>query len=558
MHSKLSILRSQLQSLQAKRALVRIGSAACAILLLMLGLWAIAFVVDVSLRLSFGYRFLMLAGWIATAAWGFHQFAWPALIKQETVEDLALIVERKHQIDSDLIGALQFESPAAQNWGSPRLASAVIDYVAEFSPGLNVFEGFTYDPLPKRVAAVCVALLAFTLTSVMFPGHVSAFWSRFWLGSARYPSRTVISELMVNGHTVPAISPGKSSELRLPQGSALDIHVRCEGQVPGSASVRLQDRIDRAEVQFEMKSQDGDPRHFAAEHALPSSDVLLQVFAGDTWSDPLAIRVVPLPVVDVQWQVTQPAYAEAAAEKRPGATARYLSVLEGSKLQIAVRGTNKQLKQAELQLDDRVIPLVNSSDPAIWSLPAGTPLDSVRESGTYEIRAVDEDGLSLTPPIAGSIRLKADRAPRVASAVVTKLVIPTAKPRLAFGATDDYGLSQIRVQIEVVRSNGESDVHRKVLKQVSAETAIPAVIRDETRLDLSPYKLEKGDELRLTVEALDYRGGLEPHVGTGEPLLLKVTDRSGILSGLNESDQFTVKQLDTIILRELGIGGDPR
>lgn len=558
MNGKLSILRSQLQALRAKRALVRIGSAACALALLMFGLWAAAFVFDWSLRLSLGYRFLMLAGWIAAVAWGFHRFVWPAVSTQETVEDLALMVERKHQIDSDLIGALQFESPAARTWGSPRLASAVIDYVAEFSPGLNVFDGFSYEPLPKRLAAVLVTLLALAASSAMFPGHVSAFWNRFWLGSARYPSRTVLADVIINGSMVPAISSGKLPELRLPQGSSLDIQVRCQGDIPETASVRLQNRSDRAEVQFDLKPAGGETGRFAAEHALPSSDVLLQVFAGDTWSDPVAIRVVPLPVVDVQWQVTQPAYAEAAAEKSPGAAARYLSVLEGSKLRVAVRGTNKRLRQAGLRIDGQVIPLAASSDSEVWVLPVGTSLDSVRQSGTYEIHAVDEDGLSLTPPIAGSIRLKPDRVPRVASAVVTKLVIPTAKPRLAFGATDDYGLSQIRVQIEVARQTGETETQTKLLKQIPTQSPVPTVVREETRLDLTPYKLEKGDELRLTVEAIDYRGDLEPKVGTGEPLLLKVTDRSGILSGLNESDQFTVKQLDTIILRELGIGGDKR
>jgi hypothetical protein len=310
----------------------------------------------------------------------------------------------------------------------------------------------------------------------------------------------------------------------------------------------LQNRVDQAEVHFDMKSSGtGEAGRFAAEHSLPSSDVELQIFAGDTWSDPLLVRVVPLPVVE-------------ASEKEPGAAARYLAVLEGAELKLAVRGTNKKLASVELKLENATVPLVASTSgpEPVFTLTAGSPLASVRKGESYEIHAVDEDGLSLTPPIAGSIRLKPDRAPRVASAVVTKLVLPTAKPRLAFGAMDDYGVSQVRVVVEVTREDGESESKTKLLKEIAKDAEKPAVIRDEMRLDLTPYKLEKGDELRLTVEAVDYRGDLEPKVGTGEPLLMKVTDRSGILSGLNESDQFTVKQLDTIILRELGIGGDKR
>jgi hypothetical protein len=558
MHSKLSLLRSQLQALQARRALVRWGSAVCLFALVLLGVWIAAFVVDVSLRLSLGYRFLLLVGWIAALAWSAHRFLWPVVATRESLEDLALVVERRHQIDTDLIGALQFESAAAQSWGSPRLTSAVIDYVADFTPGLNVFEGFTYEQLPKRFAGVLGTLLVIVVAAALFPNHVSAFWNRFWLGSARYPSRTVISELSVNGKPIPVISTGKNFDLRLPQGSSLDIRAVCSGEIPDKATVRLQNRLDRAEVRFDMKATE-EPGRFAAEHALPSSDVELQVFAGDTWSDPLTVLVVPLPVVDANWQVVQPAYAASADEKGPSGTARYLAVLEGSELKLSVRGTNKKLAKVELKLDDATIPLVASSGAEpVFTLPAGSPLASVRKGESYEIHAVDEDGLSLTPPIAGSIRLKPDRAPRVASAIVTKLVLPTAKPRLAFGAIDDYGVSQVRVVVEVTRESGESESSVKVLKEIPAGSPKPPVLRDEIRLDLTPYKLEKGDELRLTVEAVDYRGDLEPKTGTGEPLLLKVTDRSGILSGLNESDQFTVKQLDTIILRELGIGGDKR
>ncbi|MBC8076020.1 MAG: hypothetical protein H7Y32_08100, partial [Chloroflexales bacterium] len=46
--------------------------------------------------------------------------------------DIALMVERQQKIDSDLVAAIQFESPEAKRWGSTQLEGAVIDYVAEF------------------------------------------------------------------------------------------------------------------------------------------------------------------------------------------------------------------------------------------------------------------------------------------------------------------------------------------------------------------------------------------------------------------------------------------
>lgn len=564
MSGKLTILRDRLQTLQTRRAAVRWGEAACALVLVMLAGWAAAFLCDWSLRLPFAIRALVLIGWLAALVWAVRRHVWPAVTQRETVEDLALIVERRHQIDSDLIGALQFESAAAtataNPWGSPRLTTAVIDYVAEFSPSLNVFEGFTYEKLPRRLTILGSVLLMILIASVVFPAEVSAFWNRFWLGSGRYPSRTVISELIVNQQPIAVIFDGQPRTINVPQGTSLVVELVCTGELPPRGSVRLKSLGDGAETEFELKPAGEDrPGRYQVEHPLPSSDFTLQAFAGDTWSDPLTVRVVLLPVVDAVWTVTPPSYAAAADPTAPSATARYLSLLEGSRLQLSVRGTNKRLAKVELHWDDSVIPLVTTDQEATWTLPADSPLSAVRSSGSYELHVVDVDDLSLTPPIAGSIRLKPDRAPRVVSGVLTKLVMPTAKPKLVFAATDDYGLSEIRLEVEIQREAGESVTQTKSLKRMTDGGApLPAVYRDEVRLDLSPYKLEKGDELRLTVEAVDARGGLEPKAGRSEPLVLKVTDRSGILAGLNESDQVTVKQLDAIIQRELGIGGDKR
>jgi hypothetical protein len=525
----------------------------------MAGLWVAAFAVDWGLRLSLGCRMAVLGGWLAGTAWGLRTFARPAWTARETLEDMALIVERRHRIDSDLIGALQFDSPRAEAWGSPQLSRAVIDRVSAMSDGLNVFEGFSYAPLPRRLAAVVATSLIAVGLSAAFPAHLLAFWNRFWLGSDRYPSRTVLTELSVNGQRVAIVGRKPSPPLRVPQGTPLQVRAVCSGEIPAAGIVRLASRVDRAETRFALQPE-RDGRSFIGEHPLPSDAVDLQVVLGDTWSDPVTIQVVPLPIVDVAWQVIPPRYARGAKEREPSAEARFLSVLEGSELKLAVRGTNKSLTQVALHVgEETVIPLVaaGSGPEAAWSLPSGTPLASVREEFRYEIHAVDEDGLSLSPSISGAVRLQADRPPRVAAAVVTKRIVPTARPRLAFGAVDDYGLRQVRVKIDVVRENGEGHSRTQVLREIAADPP-PLSVRDEIRLDLSGDNLHKGDEVRLTVEAVDQRGGLTPNIGTGEPLLLRVTDRSGILAGLQEADQLSVKQLETIIQRELGIGGDPR
>ena len=82
-------------------------------------------------------------------------------------------------------------------------------------------------------------------------------------------------------------------------------------------------------------------------------------------------------------------------------------------------------------------------------------------------------------------------------------------------------------------------------------------IRDKYTFSLADLKLAKGDQLKLTLEAVDFRGNTSGKSTMSEPLVLHVTDQSGILSAMAESDQRSAQQLGDIISRQLGIGGRP-
>ena len=74
-------------------------------------------------------------------------------------------------------------------------------------------------------------------------------------------------------------------------------------------------------------------------------------------------------------------------------------------------------------------------------------------------------------------------------------------------------------------------------------------------LELSTFQLKKGDRLKLELEVLDHRGDNRGEVVRADPLYLQVSDESGVLAAISESDERSEKQLSDIIKRELGIGG---
>jgi len=87
--------------------------------------WPISVRLDVSFQLP--QRAFILAVFLLLALAGLRRFVWPAVNSRETVIDRALAVERRRGIDSDLVAALQFESAAAETWGSPQLQAAVVE-----------------------------------------------------------------------------------------------------------------------------------------------------------------------------------------------------------------------------------------------------------------------------------------------------------------------------------------------------------------------------------------------------------------------------------------------
>ncbi|MBC8117520.1 MAG: hypothetical protein H7062_24240, partial [Candidatus Saccharimonas sp.] len=535
-----------------------------------------AFLCDWSFNLPMGLRAVSLLAWIAGGIWTVQRFAWPLVKVRESEQDVALIVEQHHKIDSDLVAAIQFETPHAENWGSSRLQQAVVDYVAEFSPSLNVYEGFSYRPLPQRATVLGITLVVVLGAALAFPGHATAFWNRFLLGSAHYPTKTQIQSITVSGQPVPVFHTGETPRVRVPYGQKIEVAVTCGGEVPRAGFVQLSGVNTDAENRVDLNPTAPEATTFAGEIAHVADSFRVRFHFGDAVSDQAEVVIVPLPLVDLAWEIEPPKYA--ASAMKPGETdggSRQLAVIEGSVAKLKLVCSNKPLKSATLtvggvsrelrverQEPDKAKSVSSSgSQPSSldsWTLPPGTPFDSIREPLKYEVQVIDEDGLSLETPISGQIRLKPDRLPRVVATAVTRFVLPTALPKLDYAAGDDFGVARIVAIINISREDGRTSQHEVVSKTVPAADQPQTILRGQVAVPLSPYELMKGDEVKVTLEVTDWRGDLVGQKGLGEPITFSVTDLNGILAQTGDEDKKTAKQLDEILRRELGIGGEKK
>jgi hypothetical protein len=237
------------------------------------------------------------------------------------------------------------------------------------------------------------------------------------------------------------------------------------------------------------------------------------------------------------------------------------------------------------------------ADGTRWSLPVkGTVFSPLLRETRFEIQVIDQDGLQLESPLRGAIRIKADRPPLCAGGVVHRVVLPTAKPVIEYRVNDDYGIAGLVLQVQVERGqNGASATDRPVGAETSPSgesssgqapqpvelsAALPLIetppilltdrlpYSSRYELDLAslqvvkdgrpvPAALVKGDRLKLTLQATDYRGDLAGESYLSEPLVLEISDESGVLSAISEADQRSEERLEEIIKQQLGIGGSP-
>ena len=587
--TKLTGLRTRLAELRRKRQTLRWATGWTGWAAAMLAVLLAVFLVDIALEMGRLERCLSLAACLGTAVAAWKYLLKPYLGFRETDLDMALLVESRLKLDSDLVAALQFEEAEAQRWGSGQLRAAVIDYVAEFGNGVNVLEGLPVRSLRRRTTALILLVVLATPFAVRFPKHIPIFLQRLVLSSAHYPTQTQIVAVTAN-----EIAIDLSKPIRRPYGKPVTFAVQTAGETPQLGELRLTPRSanssgfsrllraisdwsfagsapypDPLSATIDLRPRPATTGKGSAESMIfagvtpPLTDaVSVQFFIGDAWTDPQTLEVTPLPVVTLELTAVMPEYARRSnLAPKQLAGSQVVSVIDGSQVQLKLSCTNKNLAKATLTVGGEQIALVAGSDARSFSLPEKVAaFREVTEPFSFSVQVEDEDGLALERPLVGHVRLHADREPRVTAAVVTERVQPNAQPTIAYKATDDFGLAEVKLHFEILRADGTTEQKAgESIKVQAADQPVTLLPLEPVglKVPLAPLKLAKGDMVRVTVEAVDYRGATPGKSASSEPVVFQVTDIGGILEGLTESDQKSAKQLDVILQRQLGIGEAP-
>ncbi len=586
--TQLNKLHRRLAALRRRRAVARWSSAWSALLTAVLWSLVVVFAVDLFFEMDVVQRLVVFALCIVAVAWSFRRYTLPLLGVRETEIQLALMVERQHGIHSDLVAAIQFERPQAVGWGSAQLEQAVIETAAATSRQLDVSKGFTSRQMTRRLAVALLTVVAVGSLVAVFPDHARVFARRLCLASDHYPSATVIDRVAINDRTVlqqeRQMESTSPTDVTCAESHPVTFSVRCRGRQPRAGLARLesdsgQQRVLDLDLDLDLESTESGDLYLGRLGRLvePFS---YQLYLGDAWTDPARVEMIPLPTVELRLTTTSPTYSRAAEIEAMEPTARQIAVLEGSAVDVAIRCTNdKPLADVWLtvisgDVETRYPLAAEDKVGELWSLPIeNTPFVQITEEVRFELQVIDRDEMSLEAPIRGQIRLRIDRPPICSADVVHRVVLPTATPVIEYHVNDDYGIAKLALHVDVERDRVDADQDesgRCTLSLLNTPLPLGAnrlPLEGQFPLDLAalqldgaqgprPAELAKGDRLRVTVEAIDFRGDSPGESYRSDPLILEISDESGVLTAISEADEQSEERLTDIIKQQLGIGGE--
>jgi hypothetical protein len=566
-------LRAQLTRLRHRRQRFRWATAASALALALLWALGAVFVLDWCFQRNVDvYQRLLLEGLAAAGViWAFAKFARPWLGKSEDDAEMALLVQQKAGIDSDLVAALQFESPEAGEWGSRQLETAVIGRVAVEQKDIDVMSAMPNQPLGRRLKWLLATAVIWIMLGLVAPGSVRVFFERLAFGPQHYPSQTRLVAVSVNGKRVEFLSPDKVA-LHVGCDQAVHFEVATDGTQPNSGRVEISAPaggppalVPLEASPSETPPSENDPQAvFRGTFAKLSQPVSYQVFVGDAWTDPLYLSVTPLPAVEIEVEVVPPDYLRrtTGAVLKLARGMRDFSVPAGSEVKLTL-DCDRHIAAADVTIAGRSYAMKRDDAPAgereIWRLAtAGTPLAAVAAETRFAIQIHDLEGQTLEHPLEGSIGLEPDLPPTIIATMRSPIVLATGSPTIHYEATDDHALNGIWLTWEAAAGGSSPGPDKREgrieISRFSPESA-PRTRVGDFPLALQSLPLKPGDTLRVTLHASDYRGPAAAATADADPpLVFQVTDVAGFEASMYEADQKSAGALEDIRKKHSGLG----
>lgn len=465
------------------------------------------------MRWPVAWRLPLLAANAAVLLWVLYH-EWLRHLKRFDAVRVALQLEGKHpELASLLVSYVQLRdaSPSAM---SPSLLAAMRSSALDKVRPLDFREVVDFSRLRRPVVFTLCTLLFCAAVSVNWPRHIEALLLRMSGRNINYPTQTRIVS--------------SSGNLTIRQGDSVTLTAGVAGRVPqtGEVFVRLADEPAwRTLALTAGRNADFSRR---VEDVFRDADYYFKI--GDDRTVEFHVTAVPPPrFVERRVRIAYPAYT---GLKEAVADDLNVEALEGSQFSWALRCDPAVRSALLIPEGGAPIPmeLLAGGRDLRCSLPA-------KATFKYTFRLTDAAHGFTHDEVWYVARVTSDSPPDI------KLLEPTSdgpatarkKIRLVIRATDDYGLSTIRLAYSV---NEAEEVKRPLgaLKGRQAEAAF------DWAVSMATADLKEGDVVTLALEVCDNREGNDSRWSRSAARRLSIVSEAGYLRWL--SDQLDEQRAD--------------
>jgi hypothetical protein len=269
------------------------------------------------------------------------------------------------------------------------------------------------------------------------------------------------------------------------------------------------------------------------------------VQAGDGRLPEHRLEVVERPAVAAaQMRVEPPAYISPQPVDLAWNSDTF-QVPAGSRVTVTLEAT-KPLSGASCRLDGG--PPLAMEQPGPSTVSAGF---SAAQDVSCEFALTDTLGIGMAEPLRVQVKAVADQPPavRLATSGVGEMLVASARVPAHVSATDDYGLTAVRLlrSYEGAQgARGASDLLPLDLMQgpLGAEFSAARV------LDLAELGLAPGGRLVLSAQATDNRQPAPPNVGSSPALTFRIVTVQELLSSLLVRQQDLRRDIEGEVSRQ--------
>ncbi|MBN2505598.1 MAG: hypothetical protein JXQ71_02775 [Verrucomicrobia bacterium] len=545
LHSHIAALRRRHVSVAALTGLALLG-------LVCVELLALAMFLDWWLDLPRPVRLVSLLAQAAVFTWLLARGVALPLLRPPDDDTLALMMEKaRPAFRTRLIAALQLARPGALRPGaSAALAQALVRETEVLAAPMRFSDIVATDRVKKLGAMalliVPLALAAFVATR---PASIDLL-RRVFLARVPVPRKTRV--VVANGNQLVGL------------GDSVRLEAAALGVVPASGRVVVHYR-GRRDQEYTLERDRNDRSRFGRTLENVQASFDYRVYLNDGVSETFQVRAVPRPTVaTIECEQEYPPYSGLKPTRRALGD---LALLAGSTLKLQITAT-KPLRLGALKLVglDRQLPLrVDAHNPALLS---GTLPIPARDLTGFSVLMLDADGMESRDAAVYRIEIIPDKAPLVRIAQPTRkeeLATRTARPFIAFHATDDFALTRIRLCYRLGAASPASPASPQAI-ELDLGSAQPAAARRQYPWNLGRLRLSEGSLVEYWIEATDNNSATGPGIGRSDPQFLRIVspdekladiwnragDYMGSIDDLAGDEEKLNQNLGTLILERTG------